>query len=31
VVTQRPSATLELYYKQTVSQSVSIQQIARGA
>jgi len=31
VVTHRPSATLELYYKQTVSQSVSIQQIARGA
>ena len=31
VVTNRPSATLEFYYKQTVSQSISIQTIAMEA
>ena len=31
VVTNRPSATLEFYYKQTVSQSISIQTIATEA
>jgi hypothetical protein len=30
-VTHRPSATLEFYYRQTVSQSLSIQQVARDA
>jgi len=29
VVTQRPSATLELYYKQTISQSLAIQTISK--
>jgi hypothetical protein len=31
VVIQRPSATLEFYYKQTVSQSISVQTIAKNA
>jgi hypothetical protein len=30
-VTHRPSATLEFYYRQTVSQSISIQQVVREA
>jgi hypothetical protein len=28
-VTQRPSATLEFYYKQTISQSITIQTISK--
>ena len=31
VINQRPSATLEFYYKQTVSSSISVQTIARDA
>lgn len=31
VITQRPSAVLELYYKQTISQSISVQTIAKNA
>ena len=31
VVTQRPLAILELYYRQTVSQSVNVQTVARNA
>ncbi|MBK8421977.1 hypothetical protein [Candidatus Villigracilis saccharophilus] len=31
IVTQRPLATLEFYYRQTVSQSISVQTISRDA
>jgi len=31
VVTQRPPVVLELYYKQTVSQSITVQTIAKNA